>query len=92
MDELEKIAIDELNTNSIIPQRKILFKPTISAILPKGNENTEATSTKEVTIQVRIIASEPNSSFIEGSATFIDEVVKATKMAAKQEETRPIVL
>ena len=63
----------EENTKTEKPKVRTLFRPNISASLPKGTRNTAAESRYAVATHPINTAFIENSFPIEGSATFIEE-------------------
>jgi hypothetical protein len=82
---LDEIAHrNEATVKTILPIRKIIFLPFISAIFPKGTKKTAEARRKDIAIQLSDIADNENSLLITGSAT----LTAAPINGLKKEEVR----
>lgn len=70
--------------NSTIPDINIFFLPYISASLAHGICKIAVVNIYEVGIQLAILALNDNSSLIKGNARLIAEVIKGTRIFARQ--------
>jgi hypothetical protein len=72
----------EARVKIIIPIRKILFRPRISAARPAGIRNTAPANRYEVAIQPVETALVPKSAPIVGSAILMEELIKGVRKEA----------
>ena len=70
----------------IIPQRKTLFLPVISAARPAGIRKTAADNKYEVAIQPTKMASALKAAPIDGSATLMEDPMKGVRNEAMEAE------
>lgn len=66
----------ELNENKMVPLRKTLFRPMISAIFPKGTIKTADDNRNDMATQLIITAWSPKWEPIAGKARLMDDPIK----------------